>query len=96
MNKEEKELRDKIYESGFALTNREENVAEYFYRKGKQNKIERFEKCIERKLMDDGSIEIHCARGLWAVFAMDHDKAEVEARHYWSQYDSDGEYTHII
>ena len=56
---------------------------------------DKFEKCIERKLMKDGSIEIHCTRGLWAVFSMDHDKAEIEARHYWSQYDSDGEYSHL-
>lgn len=60
-----------------------------------KHRAERFEKCIERKLMKDGSIEIHCTRGLWSVFAMDHNKAEVEARHYWIQYDADGEYSHL-
>ena len=60
-----------------------------------KRKSERFEKCVERKLMKDGSIEIHCTRGLWAVFSMDHYKAEMEAQHYWSQYDSDGEYLNL-
>lgn len=53
-----------------------------------------FDLCVERKLMKDGSLEIHCKRGNFSVVGRECDKARVEqeARHYWVQYFADGEY----
>jgi len=55
-----------------------------------------FEQCIERKLMKDGSMEIHCKQGLWSVSGADHYFVEREARRYWIQYFEDGEYNTIL
>jgi len=52
-----------------------------------------FESCVERKLMKDGTLEIHCTLGLWAVSGRDRHQVEREARHYWMQYLTGGEYT---
>lgn len=55
-----------------------------------------FERCIERKLMKDGRTEIHCKLGLWSVSTPDAKTAECEARHYWQQYYTDGEYADLL
>jgi len=55
-----------------------------------------FEKCVERKLMKDGSLEICCKLGLWAGSGKDHKAVEREARHYWIQYYQDGEYKDLL
>jgi hypothetical protein len=57
---------------------------------------DKFEKCVERKLMKDGSTEIHCKMGLWGVSGQDKEAIEKEARNYWIQYFSDGEYEDIL
>jgi hypothetical protein len=55
-----------------------------------------FASCIERKLMKDDSLEIHCKRGLWSVAGRNHEAIEREARHYWVQYYRDGEYATLL
>ena len=55
-----------------------------------------FEKCIDRKLMKDGSLEIQCKLGFWGVSGKDEDEIEKEAVHYWMQYASDGDYSDYI
>jgi len=57
---------------------------------------DRFHKCAETKRMKDGSIQIHCKRGLWSVRGHDEDFVEREAIHYWQQYLSDGEYDTLL
>jgi hypothetical protein len=48
---------------------------------------------IRRRTLKDGSYQIWCRKGLWKVWAPNRLMAEREARHYWFQYDADGEYT---
>ena len=55
-----------------------------------------FDLCAETKLMKDGSMQIHCKRGLWGVSGHDHKMVRTEAYHYWMQYQSDGEYNSIL
>lgn len=52
-----------------------------------------YENCITRTVDKRGSLEIACKKGLWAVAGMDREKVESEARRYWIQYFTDGEYT---
>ena len=40
----------------------------------------------------DGRVSIDCVKGLWGVNAPTLERAEIEARHYFRQYFSDGEY----
>ena len=62
----------------------------------KLNSSDLFDKCAETKLMKDGSVQIHCKRGNWSVSGHDRKQVEREARHYWVQYLSDGEYNSIL
>lgn len=55
-----------------------------------------FEICVERKLMRDGSLQIHCRLGLWGTSGQDHKQVERDARHYWIQYYQDGEYKQLF
>lgn len=55
-----------------------------------------YELCIERCLMKDGTIEIHCKLGLWGVSGINKDRVEREAKHYWAQYYRDGEYDGLL
>lgn len=57
---------------------------------------DQFEACIERKLMKDGTHEIHCKLGLWSVSGCDRSQIEAEAEHYWWQYYWDGEYASLL
>lgn len=58
--------------------------------------INYYELCIERRLMEDGSMEVNCKRGLWGVFGSNKDRVEREAKHYWAQYYRDGEYDGLL
>jgi hypothetical protein len=51
-----------------------------------------FEACIKRKLLPNGTHEIHCNLGLWSVAGRDRGQVESMARHYWIQYATAGEY----
>lgn len=55
-----------------------------------------FDRCVETKLLKDGTVEIHCKRGLWSVSSRDRQQAEREARHYWTRYYVDGEYDSLL
>jgi hypothetical protein len=55
-----------------------------------------FDKCVERKRIKDGTLEIHCKRGNWCVSGRDHGRVEADARHYWYQYKQDGEYDSLL
>ena len=55
-----------------------------------------FNRCVEQKLMKDGTLEIHCKRGNWCVIGIDHDRVKTEALHYWYQYKQDGEYDSLL
>ena len=55
-----------------------------------------FAMCSEVKQMKDGTIEIHCKRGLWSVCGRNPHDVEFEAYHYWKQYFHDGEYKDIV
>lgn len=55
-----------------------------------------FEDCVERKNMKDGSLEIHCKRGNFSVIGPDKEVVEREARRYWIQYFSDGDYDTLL
>ena len=50
-----------------------------------------FEDNVLRTENIDG-YEIRCVLGLWGVYAATKEDAEREARHYFAQYYSDGEY----
>ena len=39
-----------------------------------------------------GRCSINCKRGLWGVYANSEQQAMIEAKHYFVQYWSDGEY----
>ena len=54
-----------------------------------------FDKCTETKLMEDGTVEIHCNRGIWCAYGKDRQKVEREARGYWSHYYLDGDYGEV-
>ena len=55
-----------------------------------------FDRCTETKRMKDGAIQIHCKLGLWSVYGIDHERVKSEARHYFGQYLSDGEYADLL
>lgn len=55
-----------------------------------------FARCSETKFTKDGSVQIHCKLGNWSVFGADRERVEAEARHYWRQYLSDGDYNSIL
>lgn len=55
-----------------------------------------FDRCVRRKLRNDGRLSIRCRIGLWSVESADLDAAEREARHYWIQYYQDGEYAALL
>ena len=55
-----------------------------------------FERCIDRKILDDGALQINCKLGLWGVTSKNHTYAEKEAFHYWIQYYQDGEYVVVL
>ena len=42
--------------------------------------------------LKNGGVEIKCNKGLWSVYASTLKEAEREAKHYFAQYFSDGEY----
>ena len=53
---------------------------------------EAFEKYTEHKITKHGH-EIKCKKGLFSVLGPCRDRTLAEARHYFHQYFSDGEYT---
>ena len=55
-----------------------------------------FDKCTETKLMKDGSVQIHCKRGLWSVSGKSIRSVQREAVHYLRQYLDDGEYVTLL
>ena len=60
------------------------------------NAVKPFDRCTETKLIQNGSMEIHCKRGLWYVLGRDHKRVKLEALNYWVQYLRDGEYDEIL
>lgn len=62
---------------------------------GKKQKMEidaAYKKFTTHKKTQYG-YEISCAKGLWGVCAPTADQADREAKHYFVQYFSDGEYS---
>lgn len=55
-----------------------------------------FDRCVEVKLLKDGTVEVRCRLGLWSVSSKDRDMAMREALHYWRQYRADGEYGDLL
>lgn len=55
-----------------------------------------FDRCTETKKMKDGSLEIHCKRGLWSVCCQDHSLVKQEAMAYFALYYRDGEYDWML
>ena len=55
-----------------------------------------FDKCVEVKLLKDGTAEIHCKLGLWSVSGTDREVVRANAMHYWIQYYHDGEYDSLL
>lgn len=54
-----------------------------------------FERCVNRTV-SGGQFQIKCKLGLWGVTAPSFESADNEARHYWIQYYSDGEYDKLL
>jgi hypothetical protein len=55
-----------------------------------------FERCVERAVDKDGVLKLRCKKGFWCVSGKNHQQVEVEAVHYWRQYEQDGEYEDIL
>ena len=54
-----------------------------------------FEKCTKVK-QSKGRVTVDCVKGLWGVDAPTLQQAIDEAKHYFLQYLSDGEYSSIV
>ena len=75
---------------------RKVNMANNREKTGERNRIASsnlFDRCVEWKLMKDGSYECHCKLGLWGVSGPNRETVAQEAMHYWTQYWLDGEYS---
>ncbi len=57
--------------------------------------FQKFEKCTKVK-QAKGRVTVDCVMGLWGVDAPTLEQAIDEAKHYFLQYLSDGEYSSII
>lgn len=57
--------------------------------------MEDFIKCVKVSAID-GGFEFRCRLGLWSVSGANKKIVESEARYYFMQYRSDGEYHSII
>ncbi len=57
---------------------------------------EMFDKCVNRTVDPDGTVEFRCRLGLWAVSGMREEWVLDQANHYWSQYLLDGEYNNLL
>ena len=55
-----------------------------------------FDRCAETKLLKDGTVEIHCKRGLWSVSGRHWRQVRREAIRYWRQYKDAGEYDDLL
>lgn len=55
-----------------------------------------FERCVTRTVRRSNRYDIDCKLGLWGASGPDPESVEREARHYWIQYFSDGEYRKLI
>jgi len=55
-----------------------------------------FDKCVEVKLLKDGTVEIHCKLGLWSVSGLDREVVRADAMRYWVQYYHAGEYDEML
>lgn len=55
-----------------------------------------YEKCVEREVRKDGTLEIRCRLGLWSASGGNHAQVEREARRYWAQYLNDREYDRLL
>lgn len=58
-------------------------------------KEDEFEKCTIANSYD-GGFQIKCKLGLWSVAGRHLDSLKIEAKHYFEQYKSDGEYHKIL
>lgn len=59
------------------------------------SEFEKFTKCVTVK-KSKGRVEIDCKLGLWGVDAPTLEQAVGEAKHYFTQYLEDGEYSSIV
>lgn len=59
------------------------------------SKLEDFSKCVNETEID-GRVCIECKLGLWSVESKNSDRVYLDAFHYWSQYNDDGEYYEIL
>ena len=57
--------------------------------------FQKFEKCTKVK-QSKGRVTVDCVKGLWGVDAPTLEQAIDEAKHYFLQYLSDGEYSSIV
>lgn len=57
--------------------------------------MSKFNRCTTHKETKDG-YSIECKLGLWGVHAPTKAQSEEEAKHYFSQYLLDGEYSSIV
>lgn len=55
-----------------------------------------FDRCVDVKLLSDGTIEVRCKLGLWSVSGKDGEYVRENAMHYWLQYYRDGEYDGML
>lgn len=55
-----------------------------------------FDRCVRRIRVKPGTVRYACRRGLWSVEGHDENYVVKEARRYWYQYYSDGEYSSLL
>jgi len=55
-----------------------------------------FDRCVRRERVGSGKIRYACRLGLWSVEGYDENCVDKEARRYWYQYYSDGEYESLL
>lgn len=58
--------------------------------------MSQFNRCVKRSKTKNGNYHISCKLGLWGVSASTKERAEEEAKYYFSQYKLDGEYSSIL
>lgn len=71
------------------------NVGKTFGKKTTMTNDAMFEQCTKTECKN-GRFEITCVLGLWAVSGPELHRVRREAKHYWQQYLSDGEYDRIL
>jgi len=88
---------DFIKRAHSALTTKRRSMALLLkYVLGVAMKIDDGFKRFTKHTKDECGFCVNCVLGLWGVSAPTKEQAENEARHYFAQYWSDGEYDHLI